>query len=220
MADLNGKRVLLWEDNQAVVAVLTNITSRSPALMSELRKLWWLLDVNDIELRARYIRSAASLWADKLSRHRDGQGDWMFHPALFAELDASWGRHTVDRFATANNTQLARFNSLMAGPRAEAVDAMAQSDAAWRAEVNWCNPPWALLGRLAAKLRASGASATVVAPTWRSAPWYSELLHLCSEVRVEPARRDLFLCCGDKAAARPWGRRPGASASSASRGGR
>jgi len=32
-----------------------------------------------------------------------------------------------------------------------------------------------------------------VAPTWRSAPWYTELLHLCSEVRVEPARRDLFL---------------------------
>jgi mRNA-degrading endonuclease HigB of HigAB toxin-antitoxin module len=191
--DLNGKRVLLWEDNQGVVAILTNVTSRSPALMAELRKLWWLLDTNDITLRARYIRSAANVWADKLSRDRDGHGDWMLHPELFRQLDLEWGKHTVDRFATANNAQLARFNSLMAGPQCEAVDSMAQTDEAWRAEVNWCNPPWGLLARVAAKLRSSKAAATVVAPTWRSAPWYQDLLELCSEVRVEPARHDLFL---------------------------
>ena len=61
------------------------------------------------------------------------------------------------------------------------LDAMAQADAAWRREHNWCNPPWGLLPSLAAKLRSSGAAATVVAPTWRSAPWYGELLRLCSE---------------------------------------
>ena len=60
-------------------------------------------------------------------------------------------------------------------------------------EVNWCNPPWGLLGRVAAKLRSSCAAATVVAPTWRSAPWYQDLMSLCSEFRVEPARRDMFL---------------------------
>ena len=70
---------------------------------------------------------------------------------------------------------------------------MAQTDAAWRAEVNWCNPPWGLLGRVAAKLRSSCAAATVIAPTWRSVPWYQDLLELCSEFRVEPARDDLFL---------------------------
>jgi hypothetical protein len=193
LADLNGKRVLLWEDNQGVVAILTNVTSKSPALMTELRKLWWLLDTNDITLRARYIRSAANVWADKLSRDRDGQGDWMLHPDLFQQLDKEWGAHTVDRFATANNTQLTRFNSLMEGPGVEAVDALAQTD--------WCNPgcnpPWALMARVAAKLRVSRAAATVVAPTWRSAPWYQELLSLCTDFRVEPARRDLFLP-GDK----------------------
>ena len=46
----------------------------------------------------------------------------MLHPDLFQQLDKQWGAHTVDRFATANNAQLARFNSLMAGPRCEAVD--------------------------------------------------------------------------------------------------
>ena len=203
--DLNGKRVLLWEDNQGVVAILTNVTSRAPALMAELRKLWWLLETNDITLRAKYIRSAANVWADKLSRDRDGQGDWMLHPDLFGQLDKEWGAHTVDRFATANNAQLVRFNSLMEGPGVEAVDALSQTDAQWRAEVNWCNPPWALLPRVAAKLRSSLAAATVVAPTWRSAGWYQELLELCSDFRVEPARRDLFLP-GDKGSRTAVGR--------------
>ena len=190
--DLAGKRVLLWEDNQGVVAILSQVTSKSRALMTELRKLWWLMDTNDITIRAKYIRSAANVWADALSRDRDGQGDWMLDPALFRQLDREGPSHTVDRFATANNHQVPRFNALMEGPGVEAVDAMAQDDAAWRRETNWCNPPWGLLASLALKLRRSGAAATVVAPTWRSAPWYGEMLRMCDSFRVEPARRDLF----------------------------
>eukprot|EP00873_Tetraselmis_striata_P007963 jgi/Tetstr1/428227/TSEL_018267.t1 len=43
---LRGRRVLLHEDNTAVVAALTNLTSRSPVMMEELRKLWHLLDMH------------------------------------------------------------------------------------------------------------------------------------------------------------------------------
>jgi hypothetical protein len=40
-------------------------------MMEELRRLWYLLDTNDIHIRPRYIRSAANLWADTLSRELD-----------------------------------------------------------------------------------------------------------------------------------------------------
>jgi hypothetical protein len=33
--------------------------------------MWCLLDTNFINLPARYIRSAANVWADKLSRYLD-----------------------------------------------------------------------------------------------------------------------------------------------------
>jgi hypothetical protein len=36
---MRGRKVLMHEDNQAVVAVLSHLTSRSPAMMDELRKL-------------------------------------------------------------------------------------------------------------------------------------------------------------------------------------
>ena len=69
--ELKGRWLVLHEDNQSVVSVLTNLTSRSPAMMSELRKLFLLLDSNEIRIRPLYIRSAANIWADRLSRELD-----------------------------------------------------------------------------------------------------------------------------------------------------
>ena len=54
-----------------MVAVLTHLTSRSPELMAEVRKLWYLLDCHGITLQPRYLRSATNVWADRLSRELD-----------------------------------------------------------------------------------------------------------------------------------------------------
>ena len=61
LPELKGRRLLLHEGNQSVVGVLTHITSRSPVMMSELRKLFLLTDENDIMIRTQYIRSAAKI---------------------------------------------------------------------------------------------------------------------------------------------------------------
>eukprot|EP00873_Tetraselmis_striata_P001287 jgi/Tetstr1/421551/TSEL_012497.t1 len=74
----------------------------------------------------------------------------------------------------------------------EAVDSLAQSDATWRAEVNWCNPPWQLLDDQVLKLQQSGAAATVVAPAWHGRPWLQQLHEMATEVLHYPPSRDLF----------------------------
>jgi hypothetical protein len=61
-------------------------------------------------LRARYIPSAANVYADKLSRHLDSD-DMRLGPVLLVELDARLGRHSIDRFASAFNTRLPRYNA-------------------------------------------------------------------------------------------------------------
>jgi hypothetical protein len=58
---LRGRNVLLHEDNQAMVFVLSHLTSRSPATMDKLRNFWELINPNNIRIRARYIRSAANV---------------------------------------------------------------------------------------------------------------------------------------------------------------
>ncbi len=71
LPEVKGRRLLLHEDNQSVVGVLTHLTSRSQAMMSELRKLFLLTDEHDISIRTIYIRSAANFWADRLSRETE-----------------------------------------------------------------------------------------------------------------------------------------------------
>ena len=67
---LTNRLVLLHEDNQAVVGVLSGLTSHSPAMMAELRKLWFLLDTHNIWIRPEYIRSAANARGRTVSRGR------------------------------------------------------------------------------------------------------------------------------------------------------
>eukprot|EP00873_Tetraselmis_striata_P025550 jgi/Tetstr1/445814/TSEL_033455.t1 len=84
LSELRGRQVLLHEDNMGVVHVLASLTSRSPLLMTEMRNLWFILDTNDISIRARYIKTTANIWADRLSREID-YDDWAF--SHFNHLD-------------------------------------------------------------------------------------------------------------------------------------
>ena len=189
---LAGRRVLLHEDNQAVCGVLAHLSSRSPVMMNELRKLFWLMDTQDIQLRPRYIRSAANVWADRLSRELEGGADVTFNPRLFRHLNRLWGPHSVDRFASGTNALVERYNARWRDPGAEAVDCLRLPDEAWRAEVNWCHPPYELLDTLVLKLRRSGAAATVVAPRWPNHAWHQELLAMADSYVEYPASRGLL----------------------------
>jgi hypothetical protein len=193
--DLRGRRVKLFEDNQAVMYIINKLSTKSPEIMAELRRLWLLLDTNDIRLRAEYIRSAENVFADALSREPDDE-DWAFNPSLFKIYDKRWGPHTIDRFASANNTNCDRFNSRWLDPLTEGVDALSRG---WRVhpetgalEINWLNPPWSELPDVIQKLRESGAAATVVAPCWASAAWFTDLMEISTEVDVLPPAADLF----------------------------
>ena len=188
---VQNRVVLLREDNMAVVHMITNYTSRSKPLMDLLRKLWFLCDVANIELRPRYIRSAANVWADALSRDLD-RDDWRLNPKEFHRKDAEWGPHGVDTFASATSAQLPRYYSQYRDPYSEGTNSLAQD---WAAELltPWVNPPWDLLPQVAQKLRESGSAATVVAPYWPAADWFHELWALATEVEIVPPRRDFFL---------------------------
>jgi hypothetical protein len=47
---LASRNILLHEDNQAVYHVLAGLPSRSPEMMNELRRLWYMLDINNIHI--------------------------------------------------------------------------------------------------------------------------------------------------------------------------
>jgi len=187
---LRHHHVRLLCDNQAVVAVINHATSRSGALMRELRRLRRVTDFYDIRLQVEYIRSEDNIRADRLSRETDRE-DW----ALSADLFSQIGGHkcTVDRFASATNARLARFNSRWPCPGAEATDSLSLSDSAWRKELNYCNPPWTLMEQLAKKLMSSGAAALVVLPAWRHSLVYQLFREMAEAVTRLPRRAGMFV---------------------------
>ena len=61
----------MHEVNQSVIGVLTDLTTRSPATMCELRKLFLLIEKIDIKIKTTCIRSATNIWTDNLNRVKD-----------------------------------------------------------------------------------------------------------------------------------------------------
>eukprot|EP00873_Tetraselmis_striata_P013198 jgi/Tetstr1/433462/TSEL_022734.t1 len=118
----------------------------------------------------------------KLLAYLAGQGQFLYlamPPARFYLREA----HTVMGRCSSpsGKTAYLHTDSSQYGWGTEAVDSLAQSDATWRAEVNWCNPPWQLLDDLVLKLQQSGAAATVVAPAWHGRPWLQQLHEMATE---------------------------------------
>ena len=117
-----------------------------------------------------------------------GKEEWRLRREIFDEMQTVLGRNTVDRFSSAHNAQLPRYNSEFADPQAEAVNALTQD---WRGEDNWIFPPIDLLQDIAQKLREQPAAATVVCPYWPSYAWFRELRELSCQmiVRQNAARQ-------------------------------
>jgi hypothetical protein len=86
-----------------------------------------MLDTNNSHIIPRYNRSAANTWAHKLSRHLDSD-DRQLDPSVFHEMDTRFGPHTIDRFASALNTLLSRYNANWLDPSCEAVDSLHLAD--------------------------------------------------------------------------------------------
>jgi hypothetical protein len=132
-------------------------------MMTELMRLLHLLDVNDINIRPGYIRLATSICADSLSRELDRE-DWQVNPHIFGYLQAEWGPHSIDRFASMENAHLPRFNAKWRDPKCEEVDCLPLPDASRQREATYGTPPWDALPSLCAKLHQSGEVAIVIAP--------------------------------------------------------
>ena len=178
---LEGQSLLLWEDNMTIVHVLTNRTTRSPELMHLLRRVWYLIDSAGIQLQVRYIASAENSLADALSRGSP-MDELTLTPAAWADLERRWGPHTVDRYATAENAQLSRFNTLLPDARGDGAGALSQR---WEGENNYAFPPVTELPRIAQLLyETPSVACTVVTPYWPAQAWFQQLTELAVRVEV------------------------------------
>jgi len=184
----DGTVVRLMMDSMVGVHVVNNGTSRSEAMMQELRTLHALCEREKVELRASWLPSSVNYLADKLSRHRDST-DWSLSDRAFRRLERAHGPHTVDLFASSENRKCGRYYSATANPGTEGVDALTKD---WRGENCWCNPPFQLMASTVDKIIRHGAAATLIAPVWRAQEWWHRAVEACSSWEELPPSEGVF----------------------------
>jgi hypothetical protein len=111
-------------DNLANVAALTKGSSHHKVLSAIARDTWTLAFEQRVSLSAVYLAGVQNTVADQLSRHKTDYSYFKLHPGLFRQLSDLFFQLEIDLFATAANTHLPAFFSLLPQPGATAVDAV------------------------------------------------------------------------------------------------
>ena len=97
----------------------------------------------------------------------------MLDPACFNYIDALWGPHTLDRFASLKTKQLERYCSRYHNPGCVTADAFTVS---WSHEVNSLFPPLYLVPCVLRHMSAGRENGTLIVPEWCSASWWPLLV--------------------------------------------
>ena len=114
--------MLVETDNKATQAYINHLGGRSRFLNNIARALW-LLAYKNILLTAVHRPGKQNQRADLLSRWKKDHTDVRRSYKAFELIQRKFGPHSVDLFATRDNTLLPRFVSWRPDPAAVATDA-------------------------------------------------------------------------------------------------
>lgn len=168
--------ILLRIDNTTAVSYINNLGGTvSQELITLAKELWmWCLERN-IHISAQHLPGALNVIADAESRSQRDRSDWMLNPVIFKRINSLLGPLTVDLFASRVTAQCQAYYSWRPDPYAVATDAFLQD---WSKNTGFANPPWALIARVLAQVQAQKAQVVLVAPVWKTQPWYPTLLNM------------------------------------------
>ena len=184
--NLKHKRVKIFTDNQSAARIVS-VGSSKVHLQSVALSTFRFCFSQGIASEEQWIPRSLNERADLFSRFVD-KGDWRVNPSVFRLVDAKWGPHTIDRFASYYNAHLPRFNSKFASPGCSGVDALVQD---WSRENNWVCPPVGLVVDAVRVLTACSGRGTLIIPEWPSA--YSWPLLRDGPSRFKSFVREVFV---------------------------
>lgn len=152
------RRVLLHEDNQAVVYVLNAMVSASRPMMAELRRLQALMRALGVSIEARWLPSAVNRYADALSRVWD-PGDARATDRLLRSIREGYRLdHVVFLERPVGETLVARKTYLCT-----------QMEEDWGdGHKRLRNPPFDLLPLVVCKIEKEGGKGVLLAPQWKA----------------------------------------------------
>lgn len=163
------KRVRLWIDNQGAKCVIGKMSSKSRALMQELRVLQKLIKRLGISLAPEWLPSAQNFFADRHSRTWD-PGDLQVRSKVRRAVLNEYAHMGVDAHGAW------AYRPLGIHPVAMRKVSLAALEEHWgpeRARL-YC-PPVDLIAMTVLKMRREGARGVLLVPDWGGAPWMAQV---------------------------------------------
>lgn len=184
LSNLRGHHVLVRTDNMSVVAYINRQGGiRSGNLHAMARDLLLWAQTNLSSLRAAHIPGVQNVGADMLSRGNTPLGEWSLNPQTVSLIWKVFGEAEIDLFASKSNTHCKLFFS-------KNRDALAH---VWPNRPLYAFPPVSMIPQVIKRVRESGCPVLLVAPLWKTRPWFPELVQLSdTSPWPVPLRKDLL----------------------------
>lgn len=171
---LQRKTVRIVTDNATAQAYLNRVYGEEDHLSQIALSVWELALQLDIQLLpAEWIDTKSNFVADDMSRAMQ-HTEWSTTPSALLRIQQYFGISlSYDRFASQDNHVLEPYDSLREGR-----DAFRAGRLSWTTHKNYVCCPFALLPRVLGLLEDYQAHAVVIAPLWKSAPFFPRLQRL------------------------------------------
>jgi hypothetical protein len=173
-----GEDVIVYTDN---TNCQYNINRKRAGwrMRKEIKRLMKWLKENQIRIHCEHIRGEMNVTADSLSR-LSVSGDYSLRPGLLAQIETALDVSVeVDLFATKRNRQCRRYATAeTVDPEDDEVLARDAMSIPWTSWTALIHPPIPMITRCLTKVRLDRATAVLVIPHWRGAPWKHMLKQL------------------------------------------
>ena len=195
---IKGSHVQFGLDNHTAVAYISRLGGKKSQHLTALAlDIWcYALDRNMV-ISAVHVPGKWNHIADGKSRIFHNSIEWMLDHNLFKQITKHLGLPVVDLFASPVNHQIPEFVSWRPEPGAIATDAF---NIPWDFPLSYLFPPFCLIPMCLRKVMQDQVDCILIAPVWRSQPWYPALLSMLIEcpMLLPQGRRILNLPGTDK----------------------
>lgn len=168
----------------------------SERLLQETRRLLTWAAHQFASLRAVHVPGVLNRVADYLSRQKVLPGEWKLHPEVVERIWETFGKATVDLFASEEASHCPLWFSLVDSTSPLGQDALAHD---WPKVLLYAFPPFPLIDHTLRRVLQEGHRLLLVAPYWPARTWFPMLRRLCcgSPMRL-PSRTDLLSQMGGR----------------------
>ena len=154
-------------------------------------KMWKWCRQRNIHISAVDIPGQLNFIADILSRLINLNSEWKLNPAIFRQICVIYTTPDLDLFATRANNQVQKFISWFPDPDALTTNAFSIP---WSNQLCYAFPSYSQIMKCLKKIQSDKAKVLLIAPVWRSRPWFPILLlMLYNHPLLLPSTSDLLI---------------------------